>query len=350
MGSDSRRKIVDFSREIEIDAIGFASVAEFAHIRDYLAEHRSLNHHTGWEEADIEKRIHPSTHLPHAKTIIVIAISYHAPETNEQWTNQEKLTRGRLAKIAWGQDYHKVVLNKLHQLESFIHSSIDGTASNLAFVDTGPLVDREVAIRAGIGFYGYNCNIIHPHLGSYIVIGSLLTTLQLPTDTQLQAECMTCNKCVNACPTGALYEPYRLNSQRCLAYLTLTKGEMGDDYQENLDNHIYGCDICQSVCPHNKRAPHHNHQEFNELDEIKYPDLIELLHISNQTFRHKYGHSSGAWRGKKPWQRNALLLIGKRKITAAIPALQEMIEKDPRTDMRELARNILNQFSMKSVD
>ncbi|OEF96466.1 tRNA epoxyqueuosine(34) reductase QueG [Desulfuribacillus alkaliarsenatis] len=339
----TNERITEFSREIGIDAIGFTKAERQSDLLNTLVEHSSQGFQSGWEETDIEKRVNPKLSLKDAKTIIVIALNYHNIESKMYETKRSD-NRGRISKAAWGIDYHQVLNKKLEQLSQYIIKNIDADAKSLAFVDTGPMVDRELAVRAGIGFYGMNCNIIHPELGSFIFIGSLLTTVDIEPSNPTDTKCFACNKCIEHCPTGAIIKPYKINSKKCLAYLTLTKGEHGHGYQTALNDHIYGCDICQDVCPHNKDIPLTKHQEFVEQDEVKYPNLIELLTISNKDFKAKYGHSSGAWRGKKPWQRNAMLLIGKRKLHEAIPALKHVITRDPREDMRLLAEDTLKNI------
>lgn len=338
-----KKKIVDFSREIGIDAIGFMRADSPLKIEDYLKEHQNKGHATGWEGADTAQRVRPDVHLENARTIIVIAINYNKPEKVIDPINQN--LRGRIAKASWGMDYHNLLHKKLSLLDDFILDTIDSSAKNIAFVDTGPLVDREVAVQAGIGFYGYHCNVIHPVMGSFIFLGSLLTTVDIEVDeVSRENTCKGCRRCISACPTQAIYAPYRIDSSRCLAYLTLTKGEHGHSYQGQLTNQIYGCDICQCVCPHNQGAPISCHPELEEIEEIQYPNLIELLTISNKEFKNKFGHTSGVWRGKKPWQRNALLLIGKRKLTEAIPVVEAMSRLDEREDMKELAKIVLKQL------
>jgi len=337
-----KQKIIDFSKSIGIDAIGFIKAEVMIELKDYLLEHKHNGYDSGWEEDNLDNRINPNLHMKDAKSIIVIAVSY---QSRESGTIKTDPNRGRIAKVSWGQDYHKLLHTKLQLLENFIVDNIDTSSTNIAFVDTGPLVDRGIAVKAGIGFYGYNCNVINHQFGSCIFIGSLLTSLDLPPDSVEMMECMKCNKCIAACPTQAIVAPYKINSKQCLAYLTLTKGEAGNEYQNKLTDQVYGCDICQQVCPHNSDVPNHTHNELNEIDEVKYPDLIELLTISNKDFQKKYGHTSGVWRGKKPWQRNALLLIGQRKLVGAIPQVTFMSENDPRKDMRDLAACILKQLN-----
>jgi epoxyqueuosine reductase len=336
-----KQKIIDFSKSIGIDAIGITKAEIMLELRDYLLEHKQQGYESGWEEDNIDNRINPHLHMAEAKSVFVIAISYQSHESEVIKADSK---RGRIAKVSWGQDYHKLLHNKLNLLKQFIVTNIDENSTNIAFVDTGPLVDRAIAAKAGIGFYGYNCNVINQRLGSYIFIGSLLTSLDLSPDSAEMMECMKCNKCIEACPTQAIIAPYKINSKRCLAYLTLTKGEAGNEYQKNLTDQVYGCDVCQQVCPHNSNVPNNSHQELNEIDDVKYPDLIELLTISNKDFQKKYGHTSGVWRGKKPWQRNALLLIGQRKLFEAIPQVTFISENDPREDMRDLAACILKQL------
>ena len=201
-------------------------------------------------------------------------------------------------------------------------------------VDTGELVDRAVAERAGIGWSGKNCSIITPEFGSYVYLGEMVTNLPFAPDTPMEDQCGTCNKCVDVCPTGALIEGGQLDSQKCIAFLTQTKGFLADEYRVKLGNRLYGCDTCQTVCPENKGMDFHVHEEMEPDPEIAKPLLKPLLQISNREFKAKYGQVSGSWRGKKPIQRNAIIALAHYKDTTAIEELIEVMNHDVRPVIR----------------
>ena len=165
-------------------------------------------------------------------------------------------------------------------------------------VDTGALVDRAVAERAGIGWSGKNCSIITPEFGSYVYLGELITNIPFAPDKPMEDECGDCRLCLDVCPTGALIQGGQLDAQRCIAFLTQTKGTLPDEFRSHIGNRLYGCDTCQTVCPKNKGKINWIHEEFIPDPELAKPLLTPLLTISNREFKAKFGHVSGSWRGK----------------------------------------------------
>jgi epoxyqueuosine reductase len=204
-------------------------------------------------------------------------------------------------------------------------------------VDTGALVDRAVAERAGIGFSAKNCAIISPEWGSWIYLGEMVTNLPLPPDMPVQEGCGDCTKCIDACPTGALVGPGELNAQACISYLTQTKGFLSEDYMTKIGNRLYGCDTCQIVCPHNRGKNWNHRPELLPDPEIVKPLLMPILDLSNREFKEKFGSSSAAWRGKKPIQRNAVIALGNFKERSAVPKLTEIMLREVRPEMRGTA-------------
>jgi epoxyqueuosine reductase len=241
--------------------------------------------------------------------------------------------RGIFCRASWGTDYHHVLRDRLSKLEEYIVSRVP-QARFKSMVDTGELVDRAVAERAGIGWSGKNCSIITPEFGSYVYLGEMVTNLPFASDTPMEDQCGTCNKCVDVCPTGALIEGGQLDAQKCIAFLTQTKGFLADEYRVKLGNRLYGCDTCQTVCPENKGMDFHFHEEMEPDPEIAKPLLKPLLTISNREFKEKYGHVSGSWRGKKPIQRNAIIALAHYKDTTAIDDLIDVMKKDVRPVIR----------------
>jgi epoxyqueuosine reductase len=195
-------------------------------------------------------------------------------------------------------------------------------------VDTGELSDRAVAERAGIGWSGKNCSIITPEFGSYIYLGELITSIPFEPDTPIEDQCGTCNKCIEACPTGALIQGGQINAQRCISFLTQTKEMIPDELREKIGNRIYGCDSCQTACPVNKGKDFHFHKELEPDPEIAKPLLKPILKMSNREFKNKFGTVAGSWRGKKPIQRNAIIALAHFKDETAIPELVEVLQKE----------------------
>jgi epoxyqueuosine reductase len=342
-----KQEIIEYCKTIGIDKIGFASASVFEELKERLRQQQELGYQSGFEEPDIEKRTNPQLLLPGAKSIIAIALAYPSKMKNAPRSTKEE-RRGIFCRASWGQDYHMILRDRLNKLEEFIRSKVPD-AQLKSMVDTGELSDRAVAERAGIGWSGKNCSIITPEFGSFVYLGEMITNIPFPPDTPLEDRCGTCNKCVEVCPTGALVQGGQLNAQKCIAYLTQTKGFLPDEYRTKIGNRLYGCDTCQTVCPENKGKDFHLHPEMEPDPEIVKPKLKPLLHISNREFKEKFGSISGSWRGKKPIQRNAILALAHYKDETAIPDLIKLLHEDPRPVIRGTAAWALGKIGNKRV-
>lgn len=330
-----KREVIEYSKEIGIDKIGFTSANMFEELKQRLITQQELGYQSGFEESDIEKRVTPIKLLPKASSIISIALAYPSKLKNAPKSTRED-RRGIFCRASWGQDYHTVLRDRLGKLEAFLKEKIPDIQIK-SMVDTGELSDRAVAERAGIGWSGKNCAIITPEFGSYVYLGEMVTNFPFPPDSPMEDQCGSCTKCLDVCPTGALVQGGQLDSSKCIAFLTQTKGFLADEYRTKIGNRIYGCDTCQTVCPVNKGKDFHFHDEMEPDPEIAKPKLKPLLTISNREFKEKYGSISGSWRGKKPLQRNAILALAHFKDTTALPDLIDLMHQDPRPVIRGTA-------------
>ncbi len=330
-----KQEIIEYSKTIGIDKIGFASASVFDELKNRLITQQQLGYQSGFEESDIEKRTNPALLLPEAKSIIAIALAYPSKLKNAPRSSKEE-RRGIFCRASWGQDYHHVLRDRLQKLEAFIIEKVPD-AKLKSMVDTGELSDRAVAERAGIGWSGKNCAIITPEFGSYVYLGEMMTNLPFEPDTPMEDRCGSCNKCVEVCPTNALVQGGQLDSTKCIAFLTQTKGFLADEYRTKIGNRLYGCDTCQTVCPENKGKDFHLHPEMEPDPEVVKPKLRGLLQISNKEFKETYGSISGSWRGKKPIQRNAILALAHFKDETAIEDLSKVLVQDPRPVIRGTA-------------
>lgn len=330
-----KAEIIDFSKEIGIDKIGFASADPFLELKQRLYQQQQLNYQSGFEEQDIEKRTNPELLLQGARSIISIALAYPSKMKDAPRSTRSD-RRGIFCRASWGYDYHHILRDRLKKLEEFILEKVP-QAQLKSMVDTGELSDRAVAERAGIGWSGKNCAIITPEFGSFVYLGEMITTIPFPPDKPIEDMCGTCTKCLEACPTGALVQPGQLDAKKCLGYLTQTKGFLEDEYREKIGNRIYGCDTCQMVCPHNRKIDFHFHPEMEPDPEVVKPRLKSLLFISNKEFKEKFGPIAGSWRGKKPLQRNAILALAHYKDVTAIDDLAKVLAEDPRPVIRGTA-------------
>ncbi|PKG25372.1 tRNA epoxyqueuosine(34) reductase QueG [Niallia nealsonii] len=342
-----KQDIIEYSKTIGIDKIGFTSASTFEEMKIRLVEQQALDYQSGFEEKDIDKRVDPSLLMDKPKSIISIALAYPS-KMKERVVSKKGARRGIFCRASWGTDYHVVLKNRLQKLEEFILERVPEALCK-SMVDTGELVDRAVAQRAGIGWSGKNCAIITPEFGSYVYLGEMITNLPFLPDASMEDQCGSCNKCIEVCPTGALIQGGQLNAQRCIAFQTQTKGFLAEEFREKLGNRIYGCDTCQTVCPKNKGIDFHNHPEMEPDPEIAKPLLQPLLHISNKEFKEKYGHISGSWRGKKPIQRNALIALAHYKEESAVEDIILVMNKDPRPVLRGTAAWALGKIGGQSA-
>ncbi|MFC7680645.1 tRNA epoxyqueuosine(34) reductase QueG [Paenibacillus sp. GCM10028914] len=318
-----------------IDDIGFTSADPFVSLKSILQNHRDKGYESGFEESDLDKRVTPA--LPGTKpaSIIAIAVAYPSKMSNPPKSEPGKY-RGIMARSAWGRDYHQVLRDAMSRLEEFIRERVPDAVLE-SMVDTGALVDRAVSERAGIGFSAKNCAIISPKFGSWIYLGEMVTNIPFPPDSPVTEDCGECTKCIDSCPTGALVGPGQLNAQRCVSFLTQTKGFLDEEVMRKIGNRLYGCDTCQIVCPKNKGLNWTHHEELQPDPEKAKPLLLPILDMSNREFKETFGDTSAAWRGRKPIQRNAVIALGNFKDASAVPKLSEVLLKDPRPELRGTA-------------
>ena len=333
--SQLKKEIIEYSKTIGIDKIGFTTASTFDELRNRLIRQQELQYQSGFEEKDIEKRVNPALLMDSPRSIIAIALAYPS-KMNERVTSKKGERRGIFSRASWGEDYHLILRDRLKKLESFIIEKVP-EAKCKSMVDTGELVDRAVAERAGIGWSGKNCSIITPEFGSYVYLGEMITTIPFEPDQPIEDQCGTCNKCLEACPTGALVQGGQINAQKCIAFLTQTKGFIEEQYREKIGNRVYGCDSCQTACPENKGKNFHFHEEMEPDPEIVKPLLKPMLQVSNREFKEKFGPLAGSWRGKKPIQRNAIIALAHFKDETAVDELIEVMKKDSRAVIRGTA-------------
>lgn len=331
------------AKDLGIDAIGIASPDPFVTLKANIERSRAAGYASGFEPKDIEKSADPSLIFEQPQSIIAIGVAYHSKMENAP-KSEAGSRRGIMARSAWGDDYHHVLRDRLTRLEGWLAERVPHLRVK-SMVDTGELVDRAVAERAGIGWSAKNCSVISPELGSFIFLGEIITNIPFTPDMPITEQCGSCNKCIEACPTGALVGPGQLNAQSCVSYLTQTKHTLPDFFMKKIGNRLYGCDTCQIVCPKNKGKNWTQHEEFKPDPEIAKPLLLPLLDMTNKEFKAQFGHTSAAWRGKKPIQRNAIIGLGNFKDPYAIPALEKVLFKDDRTTLRATAAWALGQIA-----
>ena len=259
------------------------------------------------------KRRDSSLPFPGATSAIVVGLEYGGREPS-----------GPVARYARGDDYHDVMTERLDQLHRWLELEARRPIAGKAYVDTGPLLDRDLARRAGLGWFGKNTNLVNPRLGSFFFIGSLLVDLDLAPDSPFEADrCGSCTRCLDACPTNAFVEPRVLDANRCISYLTIElKGEIPDEFHEAINSNIYGCDICQDVCPYNiKFARELREPAFAARDAIRDKNAEtlarELVVMGDQEFRSAFRRSPMKRAKRRGLARNAAVVlknIGRREL------------------------------------
>ncbi|KIL37423.1 epoxyqueuosine reductase [Cohnella kolymensis] len=331
-----------------IDKIRVTTADPFMELKDRLIRHRELGRESGFEEPDLDKRTDPALLFSEPRSIIAIAVAYPSKLKGAPVSEPGK-RRGILSRSAWGQDYHDALRARLDKLARWLYDRVPD-ARLLSMVDTGALSDRAVAERAGIGWSGKNAAIITPEWGSWVYLGEMITNLPLPADKPVEEGCGDCTICIDACPTGALVGPGELNAQRCISYVTQTKGIVEDELMVKIGNRLYGCDTCQIVCPHNRGVDVRHHVELLPDPETAKPLLRPLLTMGNREFKEKFGESSASWRGRKPIQRNALIALGNFRDTESVPDINRMLREDPRPVLRATAAWALGRIGGEQAE
>ena len=328
-----KTKIRHQAYEIGIDKIGFASAEPFYELEESIKKQQEKGHHSGFEHKVLEERIYPDKIFDEPKSIISIALAYPSKIKNPpERVRGER--RGTFARASWGRDYHFVLREHLDKLIDYMQNLLGEEAKFKPMVDTGELIDVAVAVRAGIGFIGRNGLLITKEYGSFVYLGEIVTNIPFEQDPPVDYDCGTCMRCIDGCPTQALLGNGEMNAQKCLSYQTQTKNYMPEKYRRRMGKVIYGCDICQIVCPYNQGIDSHLHEEMEPEYEKVHPELEPMLTISNREFKETFGEMAGSWRGKKPLQRNAIIALANYRDKSAIPTLLQLIEKDPRPMIR----------------
>src|SRR5690625_3567349 len=280
-----KEEIIEYSKEIGIDQIGFASADVFTELKARLHAREGLSYDSGFEKGSIEERTEPRRLMDGAESIISIALAYPSRIPSPPKSTKEE-RRGIFCRASWGMDYHHVLRDRLNKLMDFIQLKVPEVQYKI-MVDTGELSDRAVAERAGIGFSGKNTFIITEKYGSFVYLGEVITNIPFVPDNPIEDSCGDCRICLDACPTGALVQPGQLNAQMCLAFQTQTKDFLPDVFREKIGTRLYGCDTCQAVCPRNKGIDFHLHEAFEPEPEVEKPlqrnAMIALAHYKDET-------------------------------------------------------------------
>jgi epoxyqueuosine reductase len=275
--------------EAGFDAVGIAAatlIARRAYFMDWLG--RGGHGEMDYLAQATEVRVDPRRLLDGARSVIVAVQSYKPAEEPKQAGGPDG-PRGRIARYAWGRDYHRFHRRKLQRLVSVLREAIGEAFEARVCVDTAPILEREVAAASGVGWIGKNTLVLHPRLGSYLFLGEIVTTLELAPSEPMTDHCGSCTRCLDACPTQAFPAPYEMDATRCIAYLTIEhRGEIPREQQPGMGEWVFGCDICQEVCPHNSKALPASEHAYGVSDRFPLapsPQLQVLLDMSEEQRR-----------------------------------------------------------------
>jgi epoxyqueuosine reductase len=282
-----------------------------------------------WMAKDVERRLKPG-----AKSVIVAGLNYFVQNPPPEVWNDP--SRGRIARYAWGGDYHDVMLPMLNELAEYVRAEIGRPATFKTYVDTGPVLERDLATQVGLGFIGKNTNLIHPNFGSYVFLGEILTDLEdadfaAPVSARKgfrsfkRQSCGRCARCLEACPTRAFPEPYVLDARRCISYLTIEhKGPIPEDLRPRMSNWIFGCDECQQACPWVRQFSKPGRQRFLRFDENRCaPKLVELMTLDEAGFRKRFSGTPVLRAKRSGWLRNVAVALGNWGDPSSVPVLDK---------------------------
>lgn len=297
--------------EIGFDKIGIVPAEALPDEERRLKEWLESDYHgeMRWMEREPEKRADPRILFPGAKTVIVVALNYYTPSQHE-----DSSEKGKVSRYAWGDDYHDVVKAKLRELLSFIKELIPAVNVKIC-VDTAPMMDKAWAVRAGIGWMGKHSNVITKEFGSWFFIGEILLDVELGYDTEnVPDHCGTCTACLDACPTQAIVAPFIVDSKRCISYATieLRDPDLPGHIADNLNGWLYGCDICQDVCPWNRFEQETTEPGFQPRAGNVSASLDEILDLTPEQYAERFRRSAMKRTKLSGLQRNARALAKKK--------------------------------------
>jgi len=305
--------IKDKARELGFSKVGIARADvltdESTRLNEWLS--RGYRGTMAWMQKDPEKRVDVRRIVPGAKSVISVALNYYIPTSH---SNADRT--GKISRYAWGDDYHVVVTPRIQSLVDCIKSEKPDVHS-AAYVDTGPVLEKAWAVRAGIGWLGKHTNVITKEYGSWVFLGEIIVDTELEYDEPIADFCGSCTACIRACPTDAIVEPYVLDSTKCISYLTIeNKEDIPEELKPKLANWVYGCDICQDVCPWNRFQQPTEEIAFRPREENINPDLRALSTIAEEEFSRRFRRSPVKRTKRQGLMRNAkAVLEGQTKKT-----------------------------------
>jgi epoxyqueuosine reductase len=334
-----KQRLLSFVREIGFDSCRIAACSSPPHadeFRNWL--HDEAHGEMSYMERGEEKRCDPHKVLPGARAIVVLALNYFQGSRKKGDT---PAAAGKIARYAWGDDYHDLIARKLDKIDEFLRES---GGRQKCYVDTGPVLERDYAAQAGIGWHGKSTMLIDERLGTWFFLAEVLTTLELPPDGPVPDRCGTCERCVKACPTGAITAPHRLDARRCISYLTIElKGSIPLNLRPLIGNRIFGCDDCLDACPWNRFAQVSREAAFFARPSTVGVPLQDYLSLSDDDFRVLFRNSPIKRIKRRGFLRNVCVALGNVGDPSDLAAL-ERAAADPEPLIAEHAKWAIHQI------
>jgi epoxyqueuosine reductase len=321
MTADGRTAIRERALALGFDACRFTTAAAPEHAAEFQRWLASGCHgEMAYLERNAHKRIAPAQVLAAAKSIITLAVSYNV--AGEEPASAPGLI-GQIARYARFADYHTVLGERLKELVNFVDEIPPGGGRSLWYVDTGPLLERDLAQRAGIGFAGKHTSLISRQFGNWIFLAEIITTLELEPEAAEKNRCGSCRRCIDACPTAAITAPFQLDARRCISYLTIElKGSIPEEFRPALGTRIYGCDDCLAICPWNRFAKEGALMRPHYRGDLAAPDLIELLSLDEAGFKKRFAGTPILRTKRRGLLRNVCVALGNCGDASALAPLE----------------------------
>ncbi|MGB0774330.1 MAG: tRNA epoxyqueuosine(34) reductase QueG [Akkermansiaceae bacterium] len=308
------------AHELGFDDCRIAAAREAEHASEYhqwIAD--GCAGEMAWMERNIDRRVNPTEVLPGACSVVSLALNYFPGKENQD-------TNYRIARYAWNEDYHHIVEEKLRDLNSAME---DLGGVQRFYTDTGPVLERDFATAAGIGWNGKSCVQIHRRFGTWFFLAELITTLDLPADEPFGDHCGKCTRCITACPTDAITQPHRVDARRCISYLTIEHhGSIPLEFRKQIGDRIYGCDTCLDVCPWNRFAQVSRETKFHARQEVFQYQLVDFLSLDDDAFRRIFAKSPIKRIKRNRFVRNVCVALGNVGTEQDLPALEHAAAGD----------------------
>lgn len=319
-------EVIAFARELGFRPVGIAPAHSFTETRAVAHARMKAGHLDGmawYSTARVERGTRPDWLLSEARSIVALALPYYVGDFPDGGSRPGE-PHGIVSRYAWGRDYHNVLRKKLKKLVAFLETK---HAFARFFADTGPILDRAAAFRAGVGWYGKSTMILTEAEGTWVFLAEVITDLELEYSAPLKKNCGSCTRCMDACPTGAIVAPYQVDARRCISYLTIeNRGGITRELRPLVGTRAFGCDICQDVCPVNRYATAGADEDFQPRPGVGPTiSLIPLLEITEEEFRERFEGTPLMRAKREGLRRNAVVALGNAGDAAAIPALRRVL-------------------------